>query len=297
MVISVLQFGLGNQLFQYAAGRALADRLRTTLLLDATHFLYLADRNLGLRKLRVRARLLPDWLAKLLTPAGGTAGWKTALKSLGAAGVRTLTDGEQGYDAERLAARRFCRLEGFWQSERYFAHLRPELTEELEPREALPTRVAEFAQRLAGEESVAVHVRRGDLASNPHYAATVGTLGPDYYREALERLQERLGHARVYLFSDDPAWCEQHVPRVFPMEIVSGRVTHSAVEDLTVMKRCRHFVIANSTFGWWGAWLGTQPSKQVIAPASFFREPKAWEKDLLPTSWETVEPAFEENDE
>ena len=294
MVITVLQFGLGNQLFQYAAGRALADRLRTTLLLDTTHFLYLDARALDLRKLRVRARLLPDWLAKLLTPVGGTAGWKTALKSLCAAGVRTLTDGERGYDAPPLAGRRSCRLEGFWQSERYFSHLRPELIAELEPREALSARVAEFAQRLAGEESVAVHVRRGDLASNAHYAATIGTLGPDYYREALERLRERLPVARVYLFSDDPAWCEQHVPKVFPTETVSGRITRSAIEDLTVMKRCRHFVIANSTFGWWAAWLGTHPSKQVIAPASFFRQPKAWEKDLLPTSWETVEPCFEE---
>ena len=244
--------------------------------------------------MRLRARLLPDWLAKLLTPTGGTTGWKTALKALCGAGFRTLTDTEQGYDGRFGAARRYCRLDGFWQSERYFAHLRPELIEELEPREDLSPGVVALSQKLAAEESIAVHVRRGDLASNAQYATSVGTLGPAYYRRALERLQGRLRHARVYLFSDDPEWCEQHVPQIFPTEIVSGRITHSAIEDLTVMKRCRHFVIANSTFGWWAAWLGTHPSKQVIAPASFFREPKAWEKDLLPTSWETVEPSFEE---
>ena len=294
MVITVLQCGLGNQLFQYATGRAVAERLGASLLLDATHFAYITLRDLDIRKLRIRARWLPDGVAKLLTKGCGANFFKTWMKTLAGMGIHHFADASTGYDPRILDAGRFCRLDGFWQSEQYFAHLRPALIDELEPREGLPGPVAAFAERIASEESIALHVRRGDLVTDRRYAETVGALTADYYHRALESLKSRLPNARVYLFSDDLEWCDKHIPHVFPTEIVSGRVTRSAVEDLTVMKRCRHFVIANSTFSWWAAWLGNDPAKQVIAPARFFRVPRTWERDLLPTTWETFQPIFEE---
>lgn len=289
-----MQYGLGNQLFEYAAARAVAERLHAPLWLDTTHYTYVQTRSLDLGKLRIRAKFLPDVLARLLTREGGTHPLKKWLKGLAGLGIHTLDDREQGYDprVERLGW--FSRLNGLWQSERYFADLRPRLLEELKPREPLPQAVADFVRRAADEPSVALHVRRGDLVTDSHYAETVGTLGPAYYEEALARLKARQPDARVYVFSDDPAWCAENLPHVLPVEIVSGRLTNSAVEDFAAMKACRHFVIANSTFSWWTAWLGTHPEKQVIAPARFFRVPRAWEGDLLPTAWEKVEPAFGE---
>ena len=179
-----------------------------------------------------------------------------------------------------------------WQSERYFAALRPQLLDELQPRRPLPPAVTNFVRRVSDEPSVALHVRRGDLVDDPYYAESVGTLGLSYYETALDRLKSRLPDARVYVFSDDPAWCARHLPKILPMEIVSGQATHSPVEDFAAMRACRHFVVANSTFSWWTAWLGTHPDKQVISPARFFRQPRAWEVDLLPDAWEKVEPGF-----
>ena len=139
---------------------------------------------------------------------------------------------------------------------------------------------------------MALHVRRGDLVSDAYCVENVGALGLAYYEEALSRLQAVEPRARVYVFSDDPGWCAENLPKVLPMEIVSGRQTHSPVEDFVAMKACRHFVIANSTFSWWTAWLGRHPEKRVYAPAQFFRVPRAWEVDLLPAEWEKVPSSF-----
>ena len=122
------------------------------------------------------------------------------MKTLAGLGFRTFMDATEGYDAHLLDAGRFSRLDGFWQSERYFAHLRPALVDELEPLDGLSEPVAAFADRIASEESIALHVRRGDLVTDSGYAESVGALGADYYHRALQRLKSRLPHARVYLF-------------------------------------------------------------------------------------------------
>lgn len=294
MIISVLHGGLGNQLFQYAVGRALADRRRAPLFLDGSEFFYSDYRQGDLWKFRVRARLLPLPASQALdgSPAGNAA--KAAVKAVARRLVRTLNDPGTGYDPRVAALSWFSRLDGHWQTERYFAPDRARLLADLSPRDPPPPALARWLERTAGEETVAVHVRRGDLVSVDRYARSIGTLHPDYYEAALSRLRARIGGgARACVFSDDPAWCERHLPRVLPMEIVSGAVTHSAFEDFVAMSRCRHFVIANSTFSWWAAWLGAHPDKQVVAPARFFREPRSWEEDLLPGGWERVEPVFE----
>ena len=186
------------------------------------------------------------------------------------------------------------RLDGFWQSERYFRQIRPQLLQEFEPREPLPGPLLAFAQRVAGEASVAVHVRRGDVTIKSQYATTAGALAIPYYAQALERFAAHIPDAKFYVFSDDPAWCREHFPPTVPMEHVSGVLTRTAVQDLMLMKHCRHFITGNSTFSWWAAWLGQHPDKRVLAPGRFFRVPGAWEKDLRPAEWETAEPIFEE---
>ncbi len=294
MVISVLEHGLGNQLFQYAAGRALADRLHTTLFLDRMRFSYNRSRELDLTKFRIRGRMLPDRVASILDADGDGAGWKARLGRLAARWIPRCRDAQQGYDDTIFPRRGSCRLDGFWQSEKYFREARPRLLQELEPRDPLPPPLAEFVRRVSNENSVAVHVRRGDVTVKSLYGGTHGALAAAYYAAALEKFATRYPDARFYVFSEDPAWCAERLPRIGPMEIVSGKLTHSAVEDLTAMKHCRHFLTGNSTFSWWAAWLGTHPAKHVLAPARFFRVPGGWEKDLRPAEWETLEPIFED---
>ena len=291
MIIAALQHGLGNQLFQYAAARAVAARTRAPLFLDTTHFAYDQTRHLEIHRFNVRARTLPLELAKLLTNGPGGNPVKTALKSLVGLGIHTLTDRAEGFDPHVARLGWFSRMDGMWQTERYFADLRPLLLAELELRDP-PENVVAFARRVAEEPAVALHVRRGDLVANSHYVRTVGVLGAGYYQEALTRIKARVPGARVYVFSDDPEWIAQNVPTGLPTEVVSGRLTHSPVEDFAAMRACRHFIIANSTFSWWTAWLGAHPDKQVFAPARFHRESQPWEADLIPANWETVEPAF-----
>ena len=293
MVISVLEHGLGNQLFQYAAGRAMADRLNTALFLDKMRYRFNRSRELGINQFRIRARILPDGLARLLSIDEHARGVKALVRQVTARWVPTLRDTEHGYDERIFTAEGACRLDGFWQSERYFRPIRAQLLEELEPREALSGPLADLALRMANEVSVAVHVRRGDVTIPSQYAAAVGALTVDYYAEALRTFRVWAPDARFYVFSDDPAWCKARLPRFAPVQIVSGQATRSAVEDLSVMKHCRHFITGNSTFSWWGAWLGDHPQKRVLAPARFFRVPVGWERDLRPVEWKTMEPVFE----
>ena len=294
MIISVLQAGLGNQLFQYAAGRALADRLHAPLFLDGSEFFYNDYRRLDLWRFRVRARQLPLAVAQAFDDAPPGNAVKAVIKKVARRCFRTLRDPAEGYDPRLVQLPWFSRIDGYWQSERYFAQSRARLLADFTPRDPLPAALAQWVERVAGEESVAVHVRRGDLAPGAPYAKSVGALHPDFYDAALTRLRERLGAgARAYVFSDDPAWCVAHLPGVIPFEIASGAVTGSAFEDLVAMSRCRHFVIANSTFSWWSAWLGTHPEKQVVAPARFHRVARPWGDDLLPTAWDRVQPIFE----
>ncbi len=294
MVISVLEHGLGNQLFQYATGRALAERLNTSLLLDKMRFAYNATRDLEITSFRIRARMLPDRLADVLDAGEQAPGWKSSLNRLASRWITTLKDSQEGYDDAVSSLKGNCRLDGFWQSEKYFREIRPQLLEELEPRDPLPVRLLDFVRRVPDEESVAVHVRRGDVTDKSLYATTHGALAAPYYAEALARFGARFPNAKFYIFSDDPGWCEEHLPNLPAIEIVSGKLTRSAVHDLITMKHCRHFIVGNSTFSWWAAWLGTHPAKRVLAPARFFRVPNGWEKDLRPTEWETLEPIFEE---
>ncbi len=294
MVISVLEHGLGNQLFQYATGRALAERLKTSLLLDKMRFAYNVTRDLEITRFRIRARMLPDRLADVLDAGGDAPGWKSSLNHLASRWITTFKDAQNGYDDAVTSLRGNCRLDGFWQSEKYFREIRSRLLEELEPRDPLPAPLQAFVRRVPNEESVAVHVRRGDVTIKSLYATTHGALAAPYYAEALARVGTRFPDARFYVFSDDPDWCEQHLPTFPAIEIVSGKLTRSAVHDLVAMKSCRHFIVGNSTFSWWAAWLGTHPAKHVLAPARFFRVPNGWEKDLRPAGWETLEPTFEE---
>lgn len=173
-------------------------------------------------------------------------------------------------------------LEGYWQDERYFADIRTQLKSDLTF--VKPHREANLA--LAAEmrksESVAVHVRRllGIPTRSHHPAVFFKSLPPEYYRAAIQRMKERLQEPRFYLFCDDPELTaipgvEEDVKRV------ENTGEDGQYEDLYLMSQCHHYVLANSTFSWWGAWLGRTHDSLVISPvmqqwAQLVRIPDEW---------------------
>lgn len=291
MIAVRLEGGLGNQLFQYAAGRALASRHGTDLFLDVSTLLRkrsgrVTPRKLDLQHFKHAARLgtpsesrLMPWLHRMPAISCLISPWQTFVeKGLGF-----------NHQYERLTDNTY--LVGYWQSYRYFSSISSLLARELQPVAALSPASNEIAQQIDASMSVAVHVRRGDYVTLASAATLHGTLPFSYYKAAVERVQNQIGSAKYFVFSDDAAWCRENL-QVHDREIVfvSHNVGNAAWQDLMLMGRCRHHIIANSSFSWWGAWLADQrwsgSPRLVVAPKRWFAGlPEQNLTDRFPPHW------------
>lgn len=118
--------------------------------------------------------------------------------------------------------------------------------------------------------SVSLHVRRGDYVRNSRTNATHGVCSIEYYQSAIEYILERVKHPILYVFSDDIEWVKQNLRTHLPTEYIDHNQGAASHFDMRLMSLCRHHVIANSSFSWWGAWLNPDPNKIVIAPRKWF---------------------------
>lgn len=279
--VVALRGGMGNQMFEYAAGRAVEKRTGAPLLLDATLIATETIRSYSLDALGVETEVMG-------TDVTEDVAADAILQRLGdyaqeRHGVPLLEQTAFEFGDELASAPAGCLLHGYWQSERYFKEIRAELTAELTPSE-LGARAQEIAAAIdAAAAPAALHVRRGDYAEDPEKRANHGLMGNAYYYAASEAIANRVSEPTFFVFSDDPDWCEEHLQIAGPAQFVSGATTD--VEDLALMARCHDFVIANSSFSWWGAWLGERPGSVVVAPRHWFGAANLDESDVVPARW------------
>ena len=276
LIISTLAGALGNQMFQYAAGRALALRHGTELRLDLgwlaprSRFVYELDvfaldvelvwtyRHMRRARLRELFRLAPpvrqqDWKREGFT-----------------------------FDPGVLALPANARLAGYWQSEKYFADQADAIRADFAFTDPLDEQNADAAAQIAASIAVAVHVRRGDYVTDPGARDFLGTLPLDYYSSAAELVRRRAPDAHFFVFSDDPDWCRAHLRLGGPTTFVDHNEGRGAL-DLRLMTLCRHHVIANSSFSWWGAWLARPEGQIVVAPRRWGAASDAG--DVVPDRW------------
>ncbi len=278
MVISRITSGLGNQLFQYACGRAISLRHGVPLKLDLQNFQDYKNRRYALDAFALEAtEATPDEVNEFLKN-------DTLWQRLTTPRARRRVRRETGFsfDETILRAGPDAYLSGYWQSPRYFEDTETELRRELVWRKSPPPSTQDFLEKIATTKAVAVHVRRGDYVSSPGYAKRFGVLPMAYYERALRYLAERETDLHAFVFSDEPGWVKVNFPRLIPFSVVEG---NEATEDLRSMAACRRHVIANSTFSWWGAWLAPFSDKTVLAPARFFNDPTLPDRDLVPGGW------------
>ncbi len=274
MITVTLCGGLGNQMFQYAAGRSLSLRLKAPLFLELRWFAERSGdtaRPFELHRYPIRA----TW---------GTLGLWERLRRRVAGVPRIFTERDLSFDAAFHALTVPVSLNGYFQSEKYFPGIRETLLAEFVPREPLLEEDHLLKEEMASHASAALHVRRGDYANSPSTQAFHGLLDIPYYERAVAFVSAKRPVDRLYVFSDDILWAQDHLRFDRPIRFVS---TGSGIRDMHLMSCCRHQIIANSSFSWWGAWLNTNPDKVVVAPERWFADEKAERQtgDLIPTGW------------
>lgn len=279
-VVARLMGGLGNQLFQYAAARTLADRWRSELRVDPSYFDSQDLRSLQLQHFRVRCQsVLPSLSRMLPRRVRGIAG-RVALRHVPRFIEPAFSHYERFHDLEPPIL-----LEGYWQTEKYFCENSAQIRMDLSLKHAPPARTSDMERRIRGVNAISMHIRRGDYVTNPTTAAFHGVLPLEYYRAAADIMRTSMRDAHFFVFSDDQRWARQNVDFDAPLTFVDSHDPGEAHLDMWLMSSCRHHIIANSSFSWWGAWLNPRPDKTVIAPKKWFNELRHDDRDLLPAAW------------
>ena len=287
MITTKLTGGLGNQMFQYAFGRSLALRKNTVLQLDTTPLERgegTAPRTYALDAFQVDAPRVA-YPVKQRSVIGKIS---HRLEKQFVPYYRRKTVVQQGhrYDPRLLACRPDATLEGYWQSEKYFADHTSEIRRDFTFKDAPVGKNQEYAALIQRALSVSIHVRRGDYVSHPLASAVYVALDADYYHRAVAQLATPNNQTFAYfVFSDDPAWVAQNLSLPTPCHWINHNGPDQAAEDLRLMSLCQHHIIANSSFSWWGAWLNARSDKTVIAPRQWFKSELRNSEDLVPESW------------
>lgn len=278
--------GLGNQLFQYAAARALALRHGAQVKLDLSGFESYGLRRYELDSYSIVASIAtPEELATIGMSAPPTSFLGRLLGRLRPQPALHYREPHFHYDPELARQTLPIFMDGYWQSERYFADAADVIRQELTPRDALEPNNAAVAAEIGQVNAVSLHVRRGDYVSNSHTNAYHGVCSLDYYRAAVSHIRSTVAEPHLFVFSDDHDWTRENLKLDLPTTYVVANSADRGFRDMQLMSLCRHHVIANSSFSWWGAWLNPSPEKVVVAPARWFAAGENDTKDLVPTAW------------
>lgn len=284
MIVLILKDGLGNQLFQYAAAKSLAAKLNTTLKLDTQSFQKNKLRQYALSNFQID-ELFVSPLERILFRLKNA--YSRFFNSIGLK-IRAFRyfERELAYDPGFLKLPDNICVEGYWQTEKNFLSISTLIRQQFQVRGEPDTVNAACITKMRLVQSVSLHVRRGDYVTDQTTNSIHGVCSLDYYQQAIAFIKSKVENPYFFIFSDDMAWVKQNLEiEGSPVEFITHNGSKD-YEDLRLMYSCKHNIIANSSFSWWGAWLNSNPGKLVTAPANWFKSTRV-NPDLLPQSWYT----------
>ncbi|QWD21888.1 alpha-1,2-fucosyltransferase [Polynucleobacter paneuropaeus] len=289
MVIGHILGGIGNQMFQYAAARALSLSKEQPLYLDILDFdgyslhsgfqlntafclqTKLADSELirkilGFRNQQLIKKLIKRPLFKFLR------------------GCNFIMEPHAHYWSQIESAPENCYLYGYWQSEKYFKSIEAIIRKDFQFRHPLDEMNASMQSSMRECQSIGLHIRRGDYLTHRGTTKVMAVCTTDYYQKAVDYINSHVIDPVFYIFSDDISWAKTHLKIPNKSIYVDHNLGVDSYKDMQLMSSCKHHVIANSTFSWWGAWLNPSLEKIVIAPKRWFVNDYK-DDDLIPSSW------------
>lgn len=282
MIIVKLQGGLGNQLFQFAIGKHLALKNNDILIFDNS-FLNITNAT-GYTLRNYELGIFP--IASVIQNKGkyfGKSRWSRIRPKLD----RIKYVGERSFKfmPEILDLSGNLYLEGFWQTEKYFLLIENSIKKDLTFLPSLNVVNAKIARQIDLCNAVSIHIRRTDYVGKGVVATYHNLCSLTYYYDAIELIIKTVPDAVFFLFSDDIEWVKQNLLIPFPHYFVDHNYVNESYVDMQLMSMCKHNIIANSSFSWWGAWLNNYPNKIVIAPKKWFNNPEIDTSDIVPESW------------
>ena len=290
MIITKITGGLGNQMFQYAFGRARAlqwnipfkmdrselesGRLNTPRQYELHHFnvveSFARPEELRQLKLDIYGRVMNRILLNV----------KNTFPDIKPSHIREHASIEKNL---KPGQPRSLYLDGYWQSEKYFKAYAEVIKKDFTLRDKPDSWNEELLQRIRKGASVSIHVRRGDYVTNASTNKYHGTCSLEYYQQAIALIEKEVSEPEYYVFSDDLPWVKENLSFGKGTVVFVDHNSNAAHMDIMLMSQCKHNIIANSSFSWWGAWLNANPRKQVIAPKKWFNHKE--DINILPEPW------------
>ncbi|MFH1454842.1 MAG: alpha-1,2-fucosyltransferase [bacterium] len=275
MITVNLKGGMGNQMFQYATARHLSIKYDSDLILNTEYFYNIphgdVPRKYQLDIFNIKKNIK---LKQTINPI---------VKILQKISLKIFSEKTQTYIAFALLNFNLpVYLNGYFQSEKYFKNDRVILLKEFTLTKEIGTEARKIKEVLEKSESVCLNVRRGDYL-RPDYIKIFGTCDIEYYNRAMEYIKNKVKNPLICVFSDDPEW----VKKEFKIEnvIFAGNDILKDYEQMYLMSICKHNIIANSSFAWWGAWLNQNPNKIIIGPKKWLANKTSDKLDVLPKEW------------
>ena len=293
MIIAEITAGLGNQLFQYANAKRIAIAKKQNLKLDLKFYetwknpdYFRLDKfntnytianndeiNFFKRVIFSQHRIDIRILIKILN------------RKLFKNNKYHIDCKTYKYDKKKLNKRKNLYLSGYWGNEKYFKNIETIIRNEFTLKSGLNLENQKIQNKIRNSNSISLHIRRGDYVNNPFFAE----IPLDYYRKAIDYIESFFPNSIYFIFSDDLNWARHNIKIDNEINFVDANNAKTDYMDLILMSHCKHNIIANSTFSWWGAWLNENPDKIVIAPAKWYEDKKAqrwYEKGfLVPPEW------------
>ena len=286
MIIINITGGLGNQLFQYAFGRALSIKNKCQLKLDISSYQNYEWHDYSLRPFSIRENFADKSDCELLK--GEKFSFVRKIK-------QNIFNNKKFYYSEKdlrfnekyknLANPAY--ISGYWQSEKYFKQVEEIIRNEFKIVIPPSKPNQNLIKKIEKENAISLHVRRGNYANIKHVNKVHGTSPLSYYNDAIKVLIPKIPDPVFSIFSDDIEWAKKNLIINNETVFVDFNNSTTDFEDMRLMSMCKHHIIANSTFSWWGAWLNDSKSKIVIAPKIWFNDVNMNNQtaNLIPSNW------------